>query len=156
MRLVLGLFLAGLLIVQPLDGQATLDPREPNVHNELGTGSVLDGSSAVSDSFRSHRLKPNPLKWTPAANAAWLTASPTSVRTGILWGVYLGTAVGLITGPLAAPRLHMETWVAVLVFGGSGAITGALAGAGLGSLLGEPSATPRAEPVRLRQSLDDP
>jgi hypothetical protein len=67
-------------------------------------------------------------------------------RAGALWGLYLGTAVGLISGALAAPHVGMETWVAVATFGGGGALTGTLTGAALGSMIGgrRPPNGPRA------------
>ena len=60
-----------------------------------------------------------------------------SARRGAVWGAYVGTAVGLIAGPLAALSVFGDHGVAraMLVLGGAGGAAGGAAGAAAGAVL---------------------
>ncbi len=58
-----------------------------------------------------------------------------SVRTGITWGLFLGSAVGVIAGPFFVDELSMGTEGAVATLGAIGGLTGGAAGGAAGALL---------------------
>lgn len=55
--------------------------------------------------------------------------------TGAVWGIYLGTALGVIGGPFAAKSIPIDTGPAVAAFGAGGGFGGAVIGAAAGALL---------------------
>jgi hypothetical protein len=58
-----------------------------------------------------------------------------SARVGAVWGLFLGGALGLITGPLVAADLSIGSGPAAGLFGGAGGLVGAAAGAATGAVI---------------------
>lgn len=58
-----------------------------------------------------------------------------SAYDGALWGVYLGTAIGVISGPFAAKSLPIDTDTAILLFGTGGGLLGTAIGATTGAII---------------------
>jgi hypothetical protein len=58
-----------------------------------------------------------------------------SARGGALWGLYIGSAIGIVSGPFLANVLSLDTGIAIGAVGSAGALGGALTGAVTGALL---------------------
>lgn len=62
-------------------------------------------------------------------------AAASTTRDGALWGLFLGTSLGIIAGPFAAADIPMDTGPAVALFGAVGGAVGILSGAAIGRVL---------------------
>ena len=58
-----------------------------------------------------------------------------SARGGAFWGLFLGSALGVVAGPLAASNLSLDTDAAMLILGAGGGLVGSLTGAAAGATI---------------------